>query len=111
MKNLHTIMRLFIVGLLLSTANYTFAQDDEQTGTHYCISYDVGTVVDELAADFGYSFNHYSMAIIGNPGTDIWYEKETQLSYSSYYGKVQNVARKPIISNSCLRELHPNYPA
>jgi hypothetical protein len=111
MKNYHKIIGLFVVGLLLSTANYTFAQDDEQTGTHYCHSFDASTVVDELAADFGYSFNHYSPVIIGNPGTDIWYEKETQVSYSSYYGKVQNVARKPVFNNSCLRELQPNYPA
>lgn len=109
MKNLH-LLSLFVAALLLTTSFNTYAQDDEQTGTkHYVLCVDNP----DTGAEVAFDFNHFiPVAIIGNSGMYLTFEKVEQIGYSSYYGKVANkVNSKPTFNNSCLRELHPNYPA
>lgn len=111
MRNLH-LLSLFIAALLLTASINTYAQDDvpTQTTKSYLLFADeviAGTdLVDMDLLTFSF------VPFIGNSGMYLEFEKCEQISYSSYYGKVGNKTNsKPVFNKSCLRELHPTYPA
>lgn len=113
MKQLH-LLSLFIAALLLTASINTYAQDGDaptQSTKYLITANDIGV---QCAADFdGSDFLTFTaVPFIGNSGLYLAFEKVEQIGYSSYYGKVANkVNSKPTFNNSCLRELHPTYPA